>query len=257
MKKLMLALLLGLLLGCAAHRGSVPADPGSASPEDFHALATETANEMVRRKPPAMTAFVVQVTDTSFGPVLASELSKRGFASSGANATPVSYALDVSGGYAGVQVTMGNESFGVSRLLGEASPASSASSGPVFTSSPGTSPDPVIGGIVPVGTAPISGSAPMMVPAEHIEVVTMPPVRPTWDIQAGTTLREQLRSWADNAGYSLVWEPQSNYELRNPASFTGSFEDAVRALFQALASDGLALRVTIYQGNNVIRVQEH
>lgn len=80
---------------------------------------------------------------------------------------------------------------------------------------------------------------------------------PLWEVSQGRMLREQLTDWAVRAGYSLVWSAQNDYELRGSATFRGEFIDAVKRFFAALQSNGLALRVTIYQGNQVMEVSEH
>lgn len=70
-------------------------------------------------------------------------------------------------------------------------------------------------------------------------------------------LREQLTDWAARAGYGLVWNAHNDYELRGSATFQGEFIDAVKQFFAALQANGLAMRVTIYQGNQVMEVSEH
>ncbi len=70
-------------------------------------------------------------------------------------------------------------------------------------------------------------------------------------------LREQMTDWAASANYNLIWNAQNDYELRGSATFQGEFIDAVKTLFAALQANGLALRVTIYQGNQVMEVSEH
>ncbi len=78
-----------------------------------------------------------------------------------------------------------------------------------------------------------------------------------WVITRGQMLRIQMEAWATAAGYSLVWNASNDYEMKSSATFNGSFIDAVKGLFTALQANGLALRVTIYQGNNVIEISEH
>lgn len=89
--------------------------------------------------------------------------------------------------------------------------------------------------------------------AESKNVVTSP----IWEVGKGRMLREQMADWAARADYSLVWNAQNDYELRGSATFRGEFVDAVKTFFAALQANGLALRVTIYQGNRVMEVSEH
>ena len=92
---------------------------------------------------------------------------------------------------------------------------------------------------------------------ETVFVTPEPLTQPTWEIVQGRMLRDQLGDWATQAGFSLVWNARNDYELQSSATFRGDFVAAIREFFAALASNGLALRVTIYQGNNVMEVSEN
>ena len=92
---------------------------------------------------------------------------------------------------------------------------------------------------------------------ETVSISAEPMSLPAWEVERGRMLREQMESWAAQAGYTLIWSAQNDYEMQSSARFTGVFIEAVKNLFAALASNGLALRVTIYQGNNVMEVSEH
>lgn len=102
----------------------------------------------------------------------------------------------------------------------------------------------------PVPVAPSSGAI-QPVAATVIEAV------PVWEIHKGAMLRNLMEGWAAIAGYSLIWNAQTDYEMRSSATFSGVFVDAVKNFFGALQANGLALRVTIYQGNKVMEVSEH
>ena len=80
---------------------------------------------------------------------------------------------------------------------------------------------------------------------------------PLWEIHKGEMLHSQMEAWAAVGGYSLIWNAQHDYEMRSNAAFSGSFIEAVKDFFAALQANGLALRVTIYQGNKVMEVSEH
>lgn len=79
----------------------------------------------------------------------------------------------------------------------------------------------------------------------------------SWEIVKGEMLKAQLERWATDAGYTLIWSAHNDYEMQSDSTFTGPFKDAVKAFFGALQSNGHALRVTIFEGNNVMEVSEH
>lgn len=79
----------------------------------------------------------------------------------------------------------------------------------------------------------------------------------SWEIVKGEMLKAQLERWATDAGYILIWSAHNDYEMQSNSTFNGPFKDAVKAFFGALQSNGHALRVTIFEGNNVMEVSEH
>lgn len=129
---------------------------------------------------------------------------------------------------------------------------------PVAVSMPATSSPEIV---TPVTEPPVA-SAPSAVPTASSEPLT--PISttaieavPVWEIHKGEMLRGLMEGWAAIAGYSLIWNAQNDYEMRSSATFSGVFVDAVKNFFAALQANGLALRVTIYQGNKVMEVSEH
>lgn len=110
--------------------------------------------------------------------------------------------------------------------------------------------------VTPLADAPAASSSPAPLPVVETDMEAVP-VSQCWEIQKGSMLRGQLEGWAAVAGYSLIWNAQNDYEMRSSAMFSGEFIDAVKNFFAALQANGLALRVTIYQGNRVMEVAEH
>lgn len=70
------------------------------------------------------------------------------------------------------------------------------------------------------------------------------------------SLQNQLDSWAERAGYQLVWKSSSDLDMEAHASFKGTFVGVIQQLFTGLHKSGHPLRVTLYQNNNVIEVSE-
>lgn len=108
----------------------------------------------------------------------------------------------------------------------------------------------------PVASVAAPTPVPAVLETENMAIETLAPALPVWEIAQGRMLRAQMKDWADQAGYTLIWNAQNDYELKSSASFPGVFVEAVRDCFSALQANGLALRVTIYQGNNVMEVAE-
>ena len=140
--------------------------------------------------------------------------------------------------------------------LGKPKPSEPVAYAPVAVNMPTAPPEAVTPvaepAVAPAPSAPpVSSAPPTPVAATAIEAV------PVWEIHKGEMLRALMEGWAAIAGYSLIWNAQNDYEMRSSANFSGVFVDAVKNFFAALQANGLALRVTIYQGNKVMEVSEH
>lgn len=92
-------------------------------------------------------------------------------------------------------------------------------------------------------------------PAAEAPSVAPAAPAPTWSVNPGG-LHAQLESWSFKAQYQLVWKAKHDFELETNANFSGDFVSAIKQLFAGLHRGGHALRVTVYQGNNVIEVAE-
>lgn len=90
---------------------------------------------------------------------------------------------------------------------------------------------------------------------DEISPASVPNSAPTWLITPGN-LQAQVSAWAARGNYQLIWKTQNDFEMETQASFQGDFMDAIRQLFMGLQRSGHALRVTLYQGNNVLEVSE-
>lgn len=81
-----------------------------------------------------------------------------------------------------------------------------------------------------------------------------PEVSKTWNVRAGSSLRETLNDWSRKEGWQdVAWELGEDFVLGASASFVGALPDAVDALVSSVRGAG-DVRVEIYQGNRVMRV---
>lgn len=114
---------------------------------------------------------------------------------------------------------------------------------------------------VPVATAaPVAPMTQPLVTTTALPEAELPPISAPgfpWEIQKGMSLREQMEGWATVAGYHLIWESSNDYMMESRAMFHGTYIEAVRNFFAALAANGHALRVTVYEGNKTVVVSEH
>ena len=115
--------------------------------------------------------------------------------------------------------------------------------------------------VVPVATAaPVVPMTQPLVTTTSLPEADLPPIASSsfpWEIQKGVALRHQMEGWATVAGYHLIWESPNDYMMESRALFHGTYIEAVRNFFAALAASGHALRVTVYEGNKTVVISEH
>ncbi|WP_430735316.1 TcpQ domain-containing protein [Halodesulfovibrio aestuarii] len=76
-----------------------------------------------------------------------------------------------------------------------------------------------------------------------------------WNIKKGS-LKTQLKIWAKQADYQLVWKAKHDFQMQAAATFKDTFYGAVKRLFSRMNRSGNSLRVTLYQQNSVLEVRE-
>ncbi len=127
-----------------------------------------------------------------------------------------------------------------------------------------TTPQPSATASTPLTGTPAAVTTSAPLPVEDMSAKNNPlfSVAPTdyaksWEILGGTMLKTNMENWAALAGYSLVWNPANDYELRSSATFYGDYIQAMKEFFAQLQASGLALRVNIYQGNHVTEISDN
>ena len=69
----------------------------------------------------------------------------------------------------------------------------------------------------------------------------------TWKLAPGN-LKEQIKAWCETQGCQLVWKTK-NWRMSTRASFTSSFEDAIRFLTKAVRDQGVWIQAQYYPEN--------
>ena len=85
----------------------------------------------------------------------------------------------------------------------------------------------------------------------------------TWRVTPDKTLRENLRRWANEAGWALVWSAQQgdrviDYQVDAPVVMSGEFagrDGVVARLITAYGRADHPLEVEFYRGNQVVEVR--
>lgn len=76
----------------------------------------------------------------------------------------------------------------------------------------------------------------------------------SWQLSPGQTLRSGLEGWADEAGWSVVWDLNVDYDVEATITLTGSFIHAVSRVVRAYCENGVPLGFTSFPGNRVLKL---
>ena len=114
-----------------------------------------------------------------------------------------------------------------------------------------TEPDPLV-----VEADPYATDAPLA-PLEHSDDVSLGGALSTYAFLPGDTVRKALERWAREAGYSVVWRADVDFNVDIEMSFPRgtTFEDAAEQTLGAFWRRGAELTGTLYR-NRVLVVTE-
>ncbi len=79
----------------------------------------------------------------------------------------------------------------------------------------------------------------------------------TFVVEEGYMLKQTVTSFADAAGWKIVWESQHDYIIEAHAEFTGDFVEATSKLFAAMKDARPAITVVYHKGNKVVVVSNN
>lgn len=128
---------------------------------------------------------------------------------------------------------------------------------PLYVAAPGVSAPAVATASLPIAPSAASSETESIDIETELAAAPLAPLPPpqAWIINPGL-LRGQLEAWSARAGYQLVWEAKNDFEMFSQASFEADYIGAVTGLFSGMHAQGNPLRVTVYQGNRVLKVTE-
>lgn len=87
-----------------------------------------------------------------------------------------------------------------------------------------------------------------------IEITALPP-KLIWKIQAGDRISDKFNEWAKASNWTLAWDTAEVISEGN-LNYSGSFDEAVITVIDALNNSGSNLKAKFYEDNNVLRITE-
>lgn len=77
-----------------------------------------------------------------------------------------------------------------------------------------------------------------------------------WAVIKNAYLKATLEGWCREAGWDLIWESSSDYQLGASAAFHEDFEGAVTHLIDSIYINNPEITATLYRGNRVLHIEE-
>lgn len=77
---------------------------------------------------------------------------------------------------------------------------------------------------------------------------------PTYRLEVGLPIDEQLRDWAKRAGWTLLWNIEPGWIVPGAEDYGTDFQTAVNRVVASLADNGADVRGDGYEANHVFIV---
>ncbi len=75
---------------------------------------------------------------------------------------------------------------------------------------------------------------------------------PVFMLNRGNLILTDLKEWAKQSGWTVVWNVPEDWEVPNTTSFGGDFQQAVTQVVQALSSNGANVHAVFHTANNTV-----
>ena len=75
---------------------------------------------------------------------------------------------------------------------------------------------------------------------------------PTWSLAKGTLIATELKQWARQSGWTVVWQVPEDWQVPNTTTFSGDFQKAVSQVIQALSANGANVHAVFHTANNTV-----
>jgi len=76
-----------------------------------------------------------------------------------------------------------------------------------------------------------------------------------WDVRQGETLSQLLHRWGDDAGFTIVYQADTDYVLQSNVVIRGTFAEASGQVIESFANANPPITADFYTGNKVIVVR--
>jgi hypothetical protein len=83
-----------------------------------------------------------------------------------------------------------------------------------------------------------------------------PPPEPTWYLNANSLVGTDLKSWAEQAGWTVIWQANQDWPVPTTTHFQGDFQTVAAQVLNDLAGQGANIRGKFYTGNQTLVISQ-
>jgi hypothetical protein len=83
-----------------------------------------------------------------------------------------------------------------------------------------------------------------------------PPPEPEWYLSANTLVGNDLKSWGETAGWTVIWQANQDWPVPTSTHFQGNFQTVASQVLTDLAAQGANIRGKFYSGNQTLVVYQ-
>ena len=76
----------------------------------------------------------------------------------------------------------------------------------------------------------------------------------SWDLVLGHSISQDLKAWADKAGWVVIWNISKDWSVPANTRFVGDFEVAAGDVIKTLSANGALVRAQFFEGNKTVVV---
>jgi len=87
---------------------------------------------------------------------------------------------------------------------------------------------------------------------EALPVSPPPEPLPIWTLAAGKSIGQELKGWADKAGWQVIWNLPTDWTIPADTAYEGEFPAAAAKVIETLAGNGALIRTQFYEGNKTM-----
>ncbi|WP_248885916.1 toxin co-regulated pilus biosynthesis Q family protein [Acidithiobacillus acidisediminis] len=89
-------------------------------------------------------------------------------------------------------------------------------------------------------------------PASVVAMPSLAGASPVFVLNRGDLILTDLEKWAEQSGWTVVWQVPEDWTVPNTTTFSGGFRKAVSQVIQALSANGANVHAVFHTANNTV-----